>query len=110
MPGANTPSVKVAVWQGPIPPPAILGQINEIIPDGADRVLKLAEASLHADIARERRGQWLAGAVSLAAIGGAVTSVALGASWQVSVAFLGLPILGIVKTLIGHSEAKPTKT
>jgi len=31
-------------FQGPIPPPEILRQYNDIIPDGADRILKMAEA------------------------------------------------------------------
>ena len=31
-------------FQGPIPPPELLQQYNEIIPDGADRIVKMAEA------------------------------------------------------------------
>ncbi len=31
-------------FQGPIPPPELLRQYNEIIPDGADRIVKMAEA------------------------------------------------------------------
>ena len=56
-----------AQYSGPIPPPAMLAQYNEIIPNGADRILTMAEnqqAHRHAleksvvdsDIAQSKRG------------------------------------------------------
>lgn len=45
--GRNTRMLHVAqsmTWHGPVPPPAELKQYNEIIPDGANRILKMAEA------------------------------------------------------------------
>ena len=33
-------------YAGPIPPPAMLKEFNEIIPDGANRILKMAEVQV----------------------------------------------------------------
>lgn len=33
-----------ASFSGPIPPPSVLAQYNAIIPNGADRILKMAES------------------------------------------------------------------
>lgn len=35
--------VESTTFAGPIPPPEILARYNEIIPDGANRILKMAE-------------------------------------------------------------------
>lgn len=42
----KTPRVTVtaATFSGPIPPPELLGKYAEIIPNGADRILKMAES------------------------------------------------------------------
>ena len=53
-------------FQGPIPPPDLLRQYNEIIPDGANRILKMAEAQsahridLEATVIKgdDRRANW----------------------------------------------------
>lgn len=41
-------------FQGPIPPPELLREYNEIIPDGADRIVKMAEAQSSHRIELER--------------------------------------------------------
>lgn len=57
-----------AMFSGPLPPSAELGKYNEIIPNGADRIMSLAEKeqdhrhrmdekALDGDIARDARGQ-----------------------------------------------------
>jgi uncharacterized membrane protein len=33
-------------WKGPLPPPEVLKGYNEAIPDGAERILKMAENQL----------------------------------------------------------------
>ena len=53
-------------FQGPIPPPELLRQYNEIIPDGANRIVKMAEAQsahrieLESTIVKgdDRRANW----------------------------------------------------
>src|SRR5258708_9554540 len=85
---------------GPLPPPAELEKIDQIIPGGADRLLRMAEKEQTHRIGDAKRGQYLgwslaAGAVIAAAVG----SLCRGA-WQVSVALVGIPVLGAVQALI----------
>ncbi len=98
-------------WSGPLPPPAALEHFDRIIEGGASRILAMAEAeqshridmeraTLGAEVADQRRGQWLGATVAGLCVLGAMISVYLGADWRVSIAFLGVPVLGIVKALI----------
>ena len=96
-------------WRAPLPPPAVLAHYNDIIPNGADRVMAMAERALAADIDDRRRGPWLGATVSILAIVCSVVTVALGASPLVSVAFLGVPVLGIVNALVGTASRKTRK-
>jgi hypothetical protein len=65
-------SLVSAHWPGPLPPPATLKQFDEVIPGGAERILRMAEAEqahrhltdmavLNADSRAISRGQWLGG-------------------------------------------------
>ena len=107
-----TPSIISAHWSGPLPPPAVLEKIDQIIPGGADRLLRMAEKEQSMAekeqthrIVDSKRGQYLgwslaAGAVIVAA----VVSLCRG-PWQVSVALVGIPVLGAVQALIlGRKE------
>lgn len=98
-------------WSGPLPPPAALEAFNRILPNGADRVVKMAEAEqahrleyektgLVASTREARLGQIVGGLLSFVALGGAIYTAHIGAPWQVSVAFLSLPIMGLVRALI----------
>jgi uncharacterized membrane protein len=40
----TTVQTQAMSFQGPIPPPELLREYNEIVPDGADRIVKMAEA------------------------------------------------------------------
>lgn len=107
-------------WEGPLPPPAALEHFDRVIPGGATRILVMAEQeqahrvefekrALTATIADKRRGQWMGWIVAIAAVAGAIWTAANGAAWQVSVALVSVPVLGIVKALIpgqgsGRSE------
>lgn len=98
-------------WTGPLPPPDALDKFNQIIPNGADRILKMAEseqahrieyekAGVLATAREARRGQYLGAAISLAAIVAAAVSAGMGAHWAVSVAFVGVPVLGLVRAIV----------
>ena len=98
-------------WSGPLPPPAALERFNQIIPNGADRIVAMAEKEqahrveyekigLQASIGESRRGQFLGAAVSIAAVVGAVYAAHIGAHWGVSVALVGVPVLGIVRAIV----------
>lgn len=66
-------SIISAHWSGPLPPPADLERIDQIIPGGADRLLRMAEKEQTYRIDDAKRGQYLgwslaAGAVVAAAV------------------------------------------
>ena len=98
-------------WSGPLPPPAALEKFNQIIPGGADRILAMAEkeqvhrieyekVGLNATAGESKRGQFLGAAVSVIAILGAVYAAHVGAPWSVSVALVGVPVLGLVRAIV----------
>lgn len=71
---------------GPIPPPEIFKQYGEIVPDAPERILKVFEedsqhtrtmqsAGLKAEVDRDRRAQWMAFVIMLAAL--VLTGVAI---------------------------------
>lgn len=109
---APQPKPQVSVeWSGPLPPPAALKHFDQIIPGGADRILRMVEqeqlhrlaieqTSTEANIQSHRRGQLLGAGIGLLAIVAAVANSYLGGPWQVSVALVGVPILGVAQALI----------
>jgi hypothetical protein len=95
-----------AHWSGPLPPPAELEKIDQIIPGGADRVLRMAEKEQTHRIEDARRGQYLGWSLAAGAvIAAAVVSLCHG-PWQVSVALVGIPVLGAVQALIQGRKEK----
>jgi hypothetical protein len=102
-------SIISAHWSGPLPPPAELERIDQVIPGGADRLLRMAEKEQTHRIEDAKRGQYLGW--SLAAgpvITAAVVSLCRG-PWQVSVALVGIPVLGAVQALIQGRKEKSGK-
>lgn len=98
-------------WSGPLPAPADLEKFNQIIPNGADRIVAMAEkeqehrieyekVGLSATISESRRGQYLGSVVSLIAVIGAIYAAHIGAHWSVSIALVGVPVLGLVRAII----------
>lgn len=49
--------IEFSSWQGPIPPPAILRELNELVPNGADRVMRQFEGETAHRHSMERRSQ-----------------------------------------------------
>lgn len=114
-------------FQGPIPPPELLGQYNAIIPDAAERILAMAERenrhrheqesqALQANIAAQQKqleiaeqqtkatfrsdtyGQLLGFAVSAGCVGGCIY-LALNGQPVVAGLLAGLPLAGIIRAL-----------
>lgn len=99
-------------WSGPLPPPAALEQFNNIIPNGAQRIMAMVEAEqahriasdtriLAADIADGKRGMWIGFFLALVAIGGAVYTAFIGANPWVSIALVSYPLFLLIKAFIG---------
>ena len=86
-------------------PPAESEKIDQIIPGGADRLLRMAEKEQTHRIGDAKRGQYLGWSLAAGAvIAAAVVSLCHG-PWQVSIALVGIPVLGAVQALIqGRKE------
>lgn len=91
--------VQAGFFSGPLPPPEVLVRYNEAVPDGANRIIKMAESqavhrqelektALKAQISSEKRGQWLGFFIALAFIAGGVYLIATGKSTA------GLTVIG----------------
>jgi Flp pilus assembly protein TadB len=102
-------SIISAHWSGPLPPPSELEKIDQIIPGGADRLLRMAEKEQTHRMEDAKRGQYLGWSLAAGAvIAAAVVSVCHG-PWQVSVALVGIPVLGAVHALIHGRREKNRK-
>jgi uncharacterized membrane protein len=103
--------VVAANWSGPLPPPAALAQFNEIIPNGAERIMSMVEqeqshriamdrAALRAEVWDTLGGKVLGAVMTLAAVAGAVYTAFIGAHWAVSLAIVGVPITALIGKFI----------
>jgi uncharacterized membrane protein len=101
-----------AQWAGPLPDPKSLSAFNAIIPDGAERIMRMTEKEQDHRIEFEnsrlrlisedtKRGHFIGLVISMAAIAAAVYTTLIGAHWSVSVALVGVPVLGIVRAIVG---------
>lgn len=98
-----------AHWSGPLPPPAELERFDQIIPGGADRLLRMAEKEQVHRIDDVRRDQYLGWSLATGAVvAAAVVSLCHG-PWQVSVALVGIPVLGAVQALIQGRKEKSAR-
>ena len=85
------------------------GSLHEIIPGGADRLLRMAEKEQAHRIEDAKRGQYLGWSLAAGAVvATAVVSLCQG-PWQVSVALVGIPVLGAVHALIQGRREKRGK-
>lgn len=108
-----------AQWSGPLPPPEALQKFNEVIPGGAERILKMAELeqrhrferegqALVAAVSDTKRGQWLGAVVAVVAIGGAVAAAFAGAHWSIPVALVSVPVMAMIRALIVAKGPQPS--
>jgi uncharacterized membrane protein len=74
-----TAEIRLASFSGPLPPPTLLAQYNDVIPNGADRIMAMAERqSAHRErlearvvdgnVANQTRGSYFAFMVMMVAI------------------------------------------
>ena len=99
-------------WEGPLPNPEALERFDQVLPNGAERIFKMAEVehahriayeteALRVSVAEAKRGRYLRGAaIWLLAVAGAVGSVLIGAHWALSVALVGVPLMGLAIKIV----------
>jgi uncharacterized membrane protein len=107
-----------ARWQGPIPPPALIQQYNEVVEGGAERIMRMAEKAQGAEIemgrawaADSRRGQLLGAAVSILAL---VLAAGLGAFglysaapagfYALPVALVSVPVFAVIRAIVSGNR------
>lgn len=95
--------------RGPLPPPSELEKIDQIIPGGADRLLRMAEKEQAHRIEDAKRGQYLGWSLAAGAVVAAAAVSLCHGPWQVSVALVGIPVLGAVHALIQGRKEKSGK-
>lgn len=83
-------------FSGPIPPPALLKQYNEALPDGAERIVQMAEQQSAHRRAMETRGQFFGFSLALIVLVGAIVLIALDKKVEGLIA-----LVGSVATLAG---------
>lgn len=103
-------------WSGPLPRPSDLANFNDIIPDGADRIMKMVEQEQAHRIAHDesvmkalagdtKRGHFLGAFISVFALAGAVITAYFGAHPTVSIALVGLPVATIIQAFISSRKS-----
>ena len=76
-------AIRVSHFSGPLPPPKMLGEYEEVLPGSADRIIKLAEDNaqhrrfweaeiLNASSSDNKQKNWFRFLLPLVAIGGAI--------------------------------------
>jgi uncharacterized membrane protein len=92
-------SASFSAYQGLLPPPEMLAQFNQVIPNGADRIVSMAEsqqqhrqalesAVVNGNVIAQRRGQLFGFLLGLVAIVGGIGLIAFDKSTQGLVAII----------------------
>ena len=105
-----------AQFSGPLPPPAMLHQYEEMLPGTANRIITMAEnQSKHrlelensvvaGEITRSQQGMWCGAIVAVLALGGGILLAALDKPIAGGIC-AGVPLLGIVGTFVYGTDQK----
>ena len=115
--------VSAQSFSGPLPPPAMLSQYEQICPGFAERILLMAEreatnrhdldkkkteiAERDIPAAREetRRGQWMSLVITLSAFASAVICACVGQPWVAGV-IAGATLVSVVSTIMHRKTSK----
>jgi uncharacterized membrane protein len=115
--GAHFVSIQqVQQWQWPIPPPEDIKEYEAILPGAFDRIMKMAEHALGAQIESGRTeqeslrinsiaGTLLGGLVTIVAMACSLVCVFRGAFW-VAGAFLSVPVMSVAKAFIESTRSR----
>ena len=102
---------EAAIWSGVLPSPEDMERFNAVIPNGAERIMRLAEREqehrisveqvlLPQNISAHARGQWLGAAISMLAIVSAALTGYLGVDRLIPIALVGVPVLAVARALV----------
>lgn len=110
-------SVVSQQWSGPLPPPAAMEHFNRIIPNGAERIMRMVELEqehrinydkqiVAAMIRDTKRTHRIGGSISVVCVVGCLASIYLGAHPGVSIALVSVPIMSVVTAIIRSKSNK----
>ncbi|GGB95797.1 membrane protein [Dickeya fangzhongdai] len=110
----DRPQIKAMVsstfFRGPLPPPEMLREYNDIVPDGAERIMaksereqahrhRITEKSLDGEMSRDKRGQWMAFAITMT-----ILVIATLFAWKGEMVFAGtlitLDLIGLASVFV----------
>lgn len=123
---------------GPLPAPEDLARYDDLLPGAAERIFAMAEREQNHRLSMEREameadhrhrneviaaqqknaksvfrsdmvGQLLGGAIALGCVAGAIVSVLYNAHPTVTIAFVSLPVVGIIKAVRNFTPSKNDK-
>jgi uncharacterized membrane protein len=111
-----TEQTMVAYHEGPLPHPSLLARYDEVIPNGADRIMKMAEEQakhrqylekkvINSDITRSYSGLVAAFFLAAGSIGGGVYVTSIGQGIY-GVAIFGATIISLVTTFIYGTNSR----
>lgn len=100
-----------AQWSGPLPPPSVLEGFDKVVPNGAERIFRMAEREQEHRLAYEqaelqysrndfRYGQVIGGMLALICVVASVLSVHLAAHPSVSIALVGIPMTALIGKIL----------
>ena len=84
--------VKISNHEGPLPSPVTLSQYADLIPDGANRIMVLAESHLQHSIDQEKEGLRLFAKDRIVSLWCSVLVAGMAFSTSAYLAFLGFPV------------------
>ena len=92
--------IKSQSFKGPLPPPEMLREYDDVVPGGAERIFKMAEIEQGHRVSWERkalrivtRGQWFGFSIAIIAIG-AATFLAIQGHTTMAIVLAGGGLLG----------------
>lgn len=109
-------SIAAEAYSGPIPPPALLERFNEIIPDGANRLMLMAERQeahriaiegsvIRHDLQQSRLGLYFGGAVGTGVLALAAYMTFVGAAPE-GAKIVVVSLAGIVSTFLYATSSR----
>jgi uncharacterized membrane protein len=98
-------------WIENLPSPQALEELERVVQGGADRIMRMAEQEQLYRVERRRlraefsikqaeRGRWMGFALVIVSVAAGVTTAFMQCPWQVPVAFVSVPLLGVVRAFV----------
>jgi uncharacterized membrane protein len=126
IPSALVAQQSVQIWNGEYPPPEASKVYESLAPGAFDRMMKMAERRLEAQIKETERAQdytqkdtrrahWMGAITHVIAVIGALVCVALGVEFKnssvfwVAGALVGLPVMAVAKSFVDSVKQPSTK-